>query len=713
MSNIMQTMKGRISTFWRLYNEKAIYIPKIQRDYVQGRKSVQVISNRGEFVTQLINALENETPLMLNFIYGYNDENRFVPIDGQQRLTTLYLLHIYLAKVSGKSDQLKDQNFIYDTRYTTKTFFEKLIGWDQNEWNVETIKDMSWYSADWDNDQSIHSCCSMLQEIHQQMKGKTSDVYEQYFRMLTSETECPITFMLCDISDGVDKPNQLYIRMNARGKQLTALENFKADMYSYLDEKDRNIKQCLVGNMDGDWLDLLWNLEPDLAEKYCDVFYRELLHWIIVNRFTADKDLKVLLDWLEKGKDIDQIYFEEYKKFDEATLMDAFRDMHYTLNVLSEVSKDPPYFKELKNVFFRYMDDKRNKYSTPINTYPGRARLFAVAKFGRALSDEKQCFDRNKFKAWYRIMNNLISNAEINNVGDMQKVLEGIKEISNSIVLDVSQIAAAEKQLKDIPTFKKHIVEEEIFKQKIIDTDGKWKTRIEKAEKISFFSGEIRFIFNALDITDEHKISNQENNFDNVVKAVEAWIEKTKECTLLRLLYANMKTAEDCFYEESRFYVNVERHNNYDVRGLLREEKGVAALKSALDEMKASYANNPEDYAKGELDTSQLSLGGSPLEVFVRHLIYCPELIEFCEQGRFFKYGEKIYLIKGRYHQNMPEYISYVKFIKNPSLIKVNELPNAYSDTLSSHKYDYEKNGKQYKIEYQNEEYNPCELKNA
>ena len=95
MSNNLKTMTGRISTFWSLYNEKIIYIPKIQRDYVQGRKNVQVISNRGEFVAQLINALEKKTPLMLNFIYGYNDENRFVPIDGQQRLTTLYLLHIY------------------------------------------------------------------------------------------------------------------------------------------------------------------------------------------------------------------------------------------------------------------------------------------------------------------------------------------------------------------------------------------------------------------------------------------------------------------------------------------------------------------------------------------------------------------------------------------------------------------------------------------
>ena len=49
-------------------------------------------------------------------------------------------------------------------------------------------------------------------------------------------------------------------------------------MYSYLEEKNSDIKKDLVGNMDGDWLDLLWKLEDAAcAEKYCDIFYRELL----------------------------------------------------------------------------------------------------------------------------------------------------------------------------------------------------------------------------------------------------------------------------------------------------------------------------------------------------------------------------------------------------------------------------------------------------
>ena len=68
----------------------------------------------------------------------------------------------------------------------------------------------------------------------------------------------------------------------------------------------------------------------------------------------------------------------------------------------------------------------------------------------------------------------------------------------------------------------------------------------------------------------------------------------------------------------------------------------------------------------------------------MRHLIACPELIEFCKQGRFFQYANKIYLIKGQNKQNMPEYLSYVKFITTKEEIKLNELPNSYDDTLKN-----------------------------
>ena len=70
-----------------------IIIPIIQRDYAQGRDDVDVRRIRGRFLEALYRAV-TEIPITLDFVYGDIDLNGVMtPLDGQQRLTTLFLLH--------------------------------------------------------------------------------------------------------------------------------------------------------------------------------------------------------------------------------------------------------------------------------------------------------------------------------------------------------------------------------------------------------------------------------------------------------------------------------------------------------------------------------------------------------------------------------------------------------------------------------------------
>ena len=80
-----------------------IRIPIIQRDYAQGR--VQETQVRKSFLDQLKSVLSDTSAhLDLDFVYGdelSNDGHEgkcFIPLDGQQRLTTLFLLHYYLSR---------------------------------------------------------------------------------------------------------------------------------------------------------------------------------------------------------------------------------------------------------------------------------------------------------------------------------------------------------------------------------------------------------------------------------------------------------------------------------------------------------------------------------------------------------------------------------------------------------------------------------------
>lgn len=74
------------------------------------------------------------------------------PLDGQQRLTTLFLLHWYAAGFSkepvSESERKFLKNFSYETRADARIFCESLCGFVPGKLQKklsETIIDQSWF----------------------------------------------------------------------------------------------------------------------------------------------------------------------------------------------------------------------------------------------------------------------------------------------------------------------------------------------------------------------------------------------------------------------------------------------------------------------------------------------------------------------------------------------------------------------------------------
>lgn len=356
---------GQQYTFWNLINDYKIVVPKIQRDYVQGRENKTVEKNREEFVEELIDSLSGNKPMSLNFVYGTIHGNEFIPIDGQQRLTTLFLLHLYVFAKKGNKDEIEvlQKKFSYQTRYTTNRFLEKLSEElpemlnpsDRNDNLTGIIRDSGWYVTPWDNDPNICSCLVMLQTIHEtcnDILANNNDGISKFFNLLTS-VDCPITFMWLQLDKSFGSDNQLYIRMNSRGKQLTDFENFKAELYEKIlksngdEEKDQIIKD-FKKNIDGDWYSLFWdaelcretsnknqdtlvkNKDEENIEKRAtliDRLLQHIFHWTIVSAICAYKDaviltsasknatkefVKSLYSDLQPGCEIERVYIQEY-----------------------------------------------------------------------------------------------------------------------------------------------------------------------------------------------------------------------------------------------------------------------------------------------------------------------------------------------------------------------------------------------------------------
>lgn len=92
-----------------------IEIPIIQRDYAQGREGKEEL--RKNFLTALREVV-NDKSLELDFVYGSVKNKILQPLDGQQRLTTLFLLHWFVAVKENKlDDELKKllTKFTYET----------------------------------------------------------------------------------------------------------------------------------------------------------------------------------------------------------------------------------------------------------------------------------------------------------------------------------------------------------------------------------------------------------------------------------------------------------------------------------------------------------------------------------------------------------------------------------------------------------------------
>ena len=152
-------------TFWKFLEDPTVEIPIIQRDYAQGRKGKEEL--RKKFLTDLKFSLDNNTELKLDFVYGSKENDRLNPLDGQQRLTTLWLMHWYIAYKAGElTDKAivdRFKKFTYETRVSSREFCEHLSEFS-TEMSKEfqgTISDFiqqqTWFYSAWKQDPTIQA----------------------------------------------------------------------------------------------------------------------------------------------------------------------------------------------------------------------------------------------------------------------------------------------------------------------------------------------------------------------------------------------------------------------------------------------------------------------------------------------------------------------------------------------------------------------------
>lgn len=252
-----------------------VVVPMIQRDYAQGRPDADTRRIRVALVSALARSATGGAPTTLDFVFGPLDRRSFVPLDGQQRLTTLFLLFVYLAARAQvpAEDRGFLEKFTYEVRKSVRQFCEelaKLAALPPGDTLSAAITDEPWFAPGWERDPTVAGMLVVLDEIHRQL-GE-ADPRECWDR-LVAPGSCAITFhhlSLCHAGSA----EQLYVRMNARGKRLSEFENFKADLFGHVERRRPGAAQELGDKLDGDWAHAFWpyrgedNVIDEQIERY-------------------------------------------------------------------------------------------------------------------------------------------------------------------------------------------------------------------------------------------------------------------------------------------------------------------------------------------------------------------------------------------------------------------------------------------------------------
>ncbi|WP_314296408.1 DUF262 domain-containing protein [Capnocytophaga gingivalis] len=484
-------MSNKAITLLEFAQNKKIEIPIFQRDYAQGRNDETTDKIRKDFVNSLIETLDKNIPIELDFIYGREVDNTITLIDGQQRLTTLFLLHWYISQRIGKIDAFKNIKFSYATRDYAKDFTAKLttgeefkIDFTQATLSTE-LKDKNWFYDDWQHDPTVSGMLNTLDEIHEQLRDKT---IEHYWSLLEQGI---ITFYWLDLEE-YQLTDELYLKMNARGKQLSKFENFKASLIKRMADEQWEGREDFSLKMDTTYTDLFWQYRGNQT-----VIDNEAMNFFAGMAMIAH----ALRDKSDHER-IEELYHYPLHvtasdfSVGDFELITEFLDLYSNSKPKDFYIDTPLWDKDFKadsgKTFFEvFVKDNASVY---------KQRVFFYALTPLFIKVEDKANGEN----FIRIVRNIIENATINSeetfagaIKLMRELLEGSQDIYSYL----SKTAIQSK-------FASYQVEQEIDKAKRIVADSQWKEAIWKAEDHPMFKGDIGFLLleteNNLDLFKKH-----------------------------------------------------------------------------------------------------------------------------------------------------------------------------------------------------------------
>ena len=507
----MTMNNSSIYSFKRILNEYLIYVPSFQRNYIQG--SDEFKDKRDRLLDDIFESLKSRKVIDLGFVYGRSEESYkgrlFYPYDGQQRLTTLYFLYLMLYFRNRKKESIKGLKgkLSYQTRQSTDRFINSFIDWIYNLmkneydlfWNPNNkssafIQMQDWFfDYDWKYDVSIKNILFLIDTLKIRILNLENEItIDEIINLIDDkEDDNPFKFIFIHIDDIIQN-DELYIKINARGKALSHFENLKSDINNLWRNEDYKSK------LDGAWTEYVWK---------------------------------------ESSKDSNSGTIEERFDFD---FYNSFKNIFY-LNYLSNIEKPltPAFINEIKNEWDNVFNkgkinkDWENKASCDVISYffdavshPNYLFEKQADGYGNLLFKENPGYvECLKIYVYYYLISNIyksrncVTDLEIvlfdeiltlfkRLIDNQDKYLDSIDSLikaikSSKYLIDKSIesngilnfLQSNEVDINKLLGLRKEQVEEEILKARLIYKDKRFIDLFEKGYNELRNKGQLGFIF--------------------------------------------------------------------------------------------------------------------------------------------------------------------------------------------------------------------------
>ena len=491
----MENRKYTLLNFLKSEHQDAISfeIPIIQRDYAQGRSDERSKEIRKTFLGSLIAAVENypQKNIELDFVYGKRNKNKVYLLDGQQRITTLYLLHWYLTQRLQKPSLLKDVALSYRVRQYADEFTQKISDEStqidfSSSIPSQAICNFTWFFDAWKHDPTVKGMLNTLDTIHELLKDKKISE-EHYWQPLE---EGAVTFYWLDLEEH-QLTDELYLKMNARGKQLSNFENFKASLVKRVADNswEENIdeKDSFSFKMDTIYTDLFWEYrgEVNVIDYEVTNFFAGMAMIGYALKENSEAQQKRIQELFNNPL---SVRVEDFEKSDFERLT-SYLDFYSAVENISIETELWKYYNtnNKRGLFEEFIKDENKgtekKYDRA--TYSQRVLFYALSELFMEAKDKN-----NISEDFIRVIRNIVENATIDSAQTfvyaiklMSELLEGVQDIYWYLYKTAIQ-----------SNFASYQVTQEKQKAERIVANLEWKDVIWEAEDHPMFKGDIGFL---------------------------------------------------------------------------------------------------------------------------------------------------------------------------------------------------------------------------